>query len=371
MPCANTAPSSRRKTARPRHRDLVRRHRLRGGRRRGPRARLGGLVAARGAPSLRRRSAGDRLARASRNWPAVSREALAAGLAPADIDLVAATRGPGLVGALLVGLSIGSAMAFALGRPFLRRPPPRGAPLVALPARRRARAGAARTLRGPGGLGRPHAAVEVVDGGDAATLAETRDDAMGEVFDKLGKRLGLPYPGSAGRRAGRERRRAAHPCRCRPSATSLFFSYSGLKSAALLDLERLAKACSRSRTASAAARPTVLPMRRRAAAAGARSARRASAPPPWGSSSTACPPPRAQRPIGRSPSPAASPPTACCAASSCLGGSARRRPPSGAARLRGDNAAMIALAALLRTVAASPAIPGRVEAESRIPLESR
>src|SRR6185295_18579868 len=53
------------------------------------------------------------------NWPAVSQEALErAGVSIGEVDVVAATRGPGLVGALLVGLSLGKAMAFALGRPF-------------------------------------------------------------------------------------------------------------------------------------------------------------------------------------------------------------------------------------------------------------
>ena len=53
------------------------------------------------------------------NWPAVSREALEqAGVSIHDVDVVAATRGPGLVGALLVGLSIGKAIAFAGDRPL-------------------------------------------------------------------------------------------------------------------------------------------------------------------------------------------------------------------------------------------------------------
>src|SRR5262249_57962130 len=53
------------------------------------------------------------------NWPEVSRAALAeAGVALADVEAVAATRGPGLVGALLVGLSLGKSIAYALGVPF-------------------------------------------------------------------------------------------------------------------------------------------------------------------------------------------------------------------------------------------------------------
>src|SRR5437764_14416388 len=53
------------------------------------------------------------------NWPAVAAAALLPrGLTPRDVDVVAATRGPGLVGALLVGLSLGKALAYALGKPF-------------------------------------------------------------------------------------------------------------------------------------------------------------------------------------------------------------------------------------------------------------
>jgi N6-L-threonylcarbamoyladenine synthase len=54
-----------------------------------------------------------------RNWPAVSAEALErAGVELAGVDAVAATRGPGLIGSLLVGLSIGRALAWARGLPF-------------------------------------------------------------------------------------------------------------------------------------------------------------------------------------------------------------------------------------------------------------
>jgi N6-L-threonylcarbamoyladenine synthase len=174
-------------------------------------------------------------------WPRVAAAALSPlGLQPRDADLVAATRGPGLVGSLLVGLSLGKAIAWALDRPFYAvhhleghlwspflhtggeppAPPPRE--LVALVA--------------SGG----HTALYAVDGGAVTTLAETRDDAMGEVFDKVGKRLGLPYPqgplvdalaetGDAGRFALPVPRAEGEP----------FFSFSGLKSAAVRQLELL------------------------------------------------------------------------------------------------------------------------------------
>src|SRR5262245_30633440 len=129
------------------------------------------------------------------NWPAVASAALdPVGLAPADADLVAATRGPGLVGALLVGLSMGKALAYGLGKPFygvhhleghLWSPflVKGGEPAMPPPDRFVA-------LVVSGG----HTAIYDVIDGAVTTLAETRDDAVGEVFDKLGKRMGLAYP---------------------------------------------------------------------------------------------------------------------------------------------------------------------------------
>ena len=178
------------------------------------------------------------------NWPAVAAAALAPlGVAPADADLVAATRGPGLVGALLVGLSLGKALAYALGRPFYGVhhleghlwSPFLGSPgePAALPPERFV------ALVVSGG----HTALYAVHRGAVETLGETRDDAMGEVFDKLGKRLGLPYPQGPvvdSLAEGGEARREPLPV---PRAEKeLYFSYSGLKSAAIRRLEQLERA---------------------------------------------------------------------------------------------------------------------------------
>jgi N6-L-threonylcarbamoyladenine synthase len=185
------------------------------------------------------------------NWPPVSRQALAqAGVTPADLDLVAATSGPGLVGALLVGLSLGKALAFALELPFhavhhleghLYSPflPPPGAADSPLPAEEVPRRFAGLVLSGG------HCSLFAVEEGGVETLGEARDDAIGEVFDKLGKRLGLPYPqgpridelaelGDAGAIRSGARRLTVPAC-----GDSLDFSYSGLKSQALLEVERL------------------------------------------------------------------------------------------------------------------------------------
>jgi N6-L-threonylcarbamoyladenine synthase len=177
------------------------------------------------------------------NWPLVSGEALErAGVAMADVELVAATRGPGLVGALLVGLSLGKAVAFALDRPFhavhhleghlfspFLPPPATAAPAEPPPA-------AFTGLVVSGG----HTSLFQVEDGEVSTLAETRDDAIGEVFDKVGKRLGLPYPqgpkvDELAELGDPTARRLTVPF----PGDDLFFSYSGLKSQALLEIEKL------------------------------------------------------------------------------------------------------------------------------------
>jgi N6-L-threonylcarbamoyladenine synthase len=175
------------------------------------------------------------------NWPQVAAAALGPlGLSPADADLVAATRGPGLVGSLLVGLSLGKALAYALGRPFYAVHHLEGhlwSPFLGVDG-----AAAAAppddlvALVVSGG----HTVLFHVERGTTHTLAETRDDAMGEVFDKLGKRLGLPYPqGPLVDRLAE----AGDPTQLAlpvPRADEIpYFSYSGLKSAAVRQLERL------------------------------------------------------------------------------------------------------------------------------------
>jgi N6-L-threonylcarbamoyladenine synthase len=180
------------------------------------------------------------------NWPRVSGEALAAaGIRLADVGAVAATRGPGLVGALLVGLSLGKAIAFALERPFHAVHHLEGhlySPFLAPPGEDRSADSVPDRFTGlvvSGG----HTSLFAVEDGAVETLGETRDDAMGEIFDKVGKRLGLPYPqgprvdeiAELAERGGATARRFPTPLR----DGSLDFSYSGLKSQALLEIEKL------------------------------------------------------------------------------------------------------------------------------------
>ena len=122
----------------------------------------------------------------------VIREALAqASVQLDDIGLVAATYTPGLIGALLVGVSTAKAIAYAQKVPFIGVHHGEGHILAA-------------HLEYPG-IGYPYLALLVSGGhtalyhvkglGDYRMLGQTRDDAAGEAYDKVSKLLDLPYPG--------------------------------------------------------------------------------------------------------------------------------------------------------------------------------
>ncbi|ODS61960.1 MAG: tRNA (adenosine(37)-N6)-threonylcarbamoyltransferase complex transferase subunit TsaD [Arenimonas sp. SCN 70-307] len=164
--------------------------------------------------------------------PLVRQVLAEAGLEPADLDGVAYTAGPGLVGALMVGAAAGRALAWALDLPAVGVHHMEGhllAPLLEDP-----------TLRPPfvallvsGG----HTQLVEVQGiGEYRLLGETLDDAAGEAFDKTAKLMGLPYPG------GPELARLAETGRpgvfefSRPMTDrpGLDFSFSGLKTQVLL-----------------------------------------------------------------------------------------------------------------------------------------
>ena len=172
-----------------------------------------------------------------RNWPGVSAAALQeAGVDWSDVGAVAATRGPGLVGSLLVGLSLGKAISYSLGVPFLAVHHLEGhlfSPLLRTDGASRSVPESMVGLVVSGG----HTSLLAVDGpsGAVTSLAETRDDAIGEAFDKIGHRVGLPFPaGAAVDRLAELGDPAACPFRVATIKSSeLAFSYSGLKSQAL------------------------------------------------------------------------------------------------------------------------------------------
>ena len=151
-----------------------------------------------------------------------------AGVTLADIDLVAATRGPGLVGALLVGLNFARSLAVARGLPFLTVNHLEGhiasslvdsdlvPPFLSLIA--------------SGG----HTSLFLVNGwGDYRELGRSRDDAAGEAFDKVARQLGLPYPGGAALSKLAESGDAGNVALPEPLRLQqgYEFSFSGLKTA--------------------------------------------------------------------------------------------------------------------------------------------
>jgi len=159
----------------------------------------------------------------------------------ASIDVVAATAGPGLVGALLVGVSFGKALAYALGRPLVGVHHMEGH-LFATSLEHRDAVPPFTALLVSGG----HTLlVDVESWGRYRLLGRTRDDAAGEAFDKVAKLLGLPYPGGPflerlARDGARGSFRFARPMLRRdqrPGDADYFdVSFSGLKTAVLNEL---------------------------------------------------------------------------------------------------------------------------------------
>ena len=159
-----------------------------------------------------------------------------AGLAPEALDAVAVTAGPGLVGSLLVGLCFGKALAYRLGIPVVG---------VHHVAGHLASAGLADDSLRPPYVGLivsgAHTALYRIRAAEAPVLlGETRDDAVGEAFDKVARLLGLPYPGGPSLSAAAARGDPGAVAFPRPLAgePGLDFSFSGLKTAVALEVER-------------------------------------------------------------------------------------------------------------------------------------
>ena len=161
------------------------------------------------------------------------RECLAqAGLQLSDIDGVAYTAGPGLVGALLVGAAAGRALAFALEVPAIGVHHMEGHLLAPLLEENAPQPPFVALLVSGG-----HSQLVDVRGiGDYQLLGETLDDAAGEAFDKTAKLMGLPYPGGPhlARLAGEGRPGVFTFSRPMTDRPGLDFSFSGLKTQVLL-----------------------------------------------------------------------------------------------------------------------------------------
>jgi len=139
-----------------------------------------------------------------RNISPVVHQALAqAGLALSDLDAIAVTQGPGLAGALLVGISYAKALAFALEKPLIAVNHLEGhIHAVLMELRTAARENATENVAFPllalvvsGGHTHLYLAREAGAGWTYDNVGRTRDDAAGEAFDKVAKLLGLGYPG--------------------------------------------------------------------------------------------------------------------------------------------------------------------------------
>ncbi len=123
--------------------------------------------------------------------PVVEEALRSAGMALADVDAVAVTYGPGLVGALLIGVSAAKALAYAADKPIV--------PVNHIEGHVSANYIAHRDLIPPfvclvASGGHSHI-VRVDDYGEYTLLGQTMDDAAGEAFDKAARVLDLPYPG--------------------------------------------------------------------------------------------------------------------------------------------------------------------------------
>lgn len=188
-------------------------------------ARYGGVV-----PELASRDHVTRIA------PLLRETMAAAGVGFADLQAVAYTAGPGLIGALMVGASVAAGIATARGLPLIPVHHMEGhllAPMLENPAP----AFPFTALLVSGG----HTLLIAVEGvGRYQLLGESLDDAVGEAFDKTAKLLGLPYPGGPHLARLAERGRSGvfrfpRPMTDRPG---LDFSFSGLKTAVLVALPR-------------------------------------------------------------------------------------------------------------------------------------
>lgn len=180
----------------------------------------GGVV-----PEIAARAHAERLA------PMLKKVMTEAGVALTDVDAIAATAGPGLIGGVLVGLVSAKALAMAAGKPLIAVNHLEGHALSPRLADR-ALGFPYLLLLVSGG----HCQILAVEGvGRYRRLATTIDDALGEAFDKTAKILGLGYPGGpAVERLARDGDPAAVPLpRPLKGAAEPHFSFAGLKSAVL------------------------------------------------------------------------------------------------------------------------------------------
>ena len=161
--------------------------------------------------------------------PVIDRALAEAGVNLADICAVGVTHGPGLVGALLVGVAAAKALSFACGIPLLGVHHLEGHMFAALLTHSELEPPFVSLVVSGGHTSLVH----VQDYSTFRLLGQTRDDAAGEAFDKVARVLSLPYPGGphVERLAAGGDPRAIRFPRSFAGEDSFEFSFSGLKSA--------------------------------------------------------------------------------------------------------------------------------------------
>ena len=161
--------------------------------------------------------------------PVVDQALKQAGMALSEMDAVAVTQGPGLIGSLLVGVNFGKALAFACNKPliavhhleghisaiFLEHPQLQF-PFLALVV-----------------SGSHSGIVRAEAPGNYRLLGQSRDDAAGEAFDKIARALGLPYPGGPAIQKAAQKGKICYDFPRALLHEGYDFSFSGLKSAVL------------------------------------------------------------------------------------------------------------------------------------------
>jgi len=158
-----------------------------------------------------------------------------AGVRIADIDVFGATMGPGLASSLLVGSTAAKAMSCVSGKPFVGVNHLEGHLLSPFMDRSEVPRHVGLVVSGGHTL-----LMNVSGAGNYTRMGTTRDDAAGEAFDKVGKMLGLPYPGGPEieKKALDGNPKAFAFPRSMMGGGELDFSFSGLKTAVLYTLQK-------------------------------------------------------------------------------------------------------------------------------------
>lgn len=166
--------------------------------------------------------------------PVVDQALAAAGITLPDIDAIGVTYGPGLVGALLVGVATAKALAFALNKPLIGVNHLEGHIFANFLAHRDLKPPFVALVVSGGHTSLIH----LKDYNDLVLLGQTRDDAAGEAFDKIARVMNFPYPGGPhidkAAQTGNPQAIAFPRAFAGQAGENKFaFSFSGLKSAVL------------------------------------------------------------------------------------------------------------------------------------------